>query len=491
LRAKVRGIYTTALTKLLLENGFQMVQPSQTIKARFGIPDNNEPPDIKLKDRHDLQGVVALGTPEAMNAFHKILHSELEDAITRKWNVNVDGIYKGIVIGENENTVQVKIGEDTVGLLPKHEAPSLNPSESRHTSEIVVQVERKRIGRKTPILTTQLKIVGNHAILAQKSNSGVSLKIRDINKRAELYALGKQLAPEGWGIIWREPAAHKPKTVLEDEVAKLCEKVKALNEAVFSADAPALLVEGLHFMDVEFPYNAKRKLNSLRASVSPTIEGHHFYKSCGGNVSAALEMAEKLLEKGQSKGEVEELFKAQIQPHFPEEGSKVDVEHVKLSGTVFYLGQATIEAINSQTISYSRTIKADGFYDGLGVAKEAGDEAISETKLGEWHITTSYFSKDGKWKGSYININTPVEIYPEAIRYIDLEVDICIRPNGETKIVDMEKLEKALEKGYVSKKLFEKVENAVREVTEKSFVEKLLAKFIYRNPSRLMGDFIE
>jgi len=46
LKAKVRGIYTTALTKLLLENGFEIVQPSQAIKSRFGIPDNNEPPDI-------------------------------------------------------------------------------------------------------------------------------------------------------------------------------------------------------------------------------------------------------------------------------------------------------------------------------------------------------------------------------------------------------------------------------------------------------------
>jgi len=51
LKAKVRGIYTTALTKLLLENDFQIVQPSQTIRVRFGIPDNNEPPDLKIKDR--------------------------------------------------------------------------------------------------------------------------------------------------------------------------------------------------------------------------------------------------------------------------------------------------------------------------------------------------------------------------------------------------------------------------------------------------------
>jgi Ribonuclease G/E len=471
-RVKVRGIYTTALTKLLLENGFQIVQPSQAIKARFGIPDDNEPPDIKIKDRYDLQGVVALGSAEAIEAFKTVLQSSFEDVLTRKWNVSLDGIYKGCIANADENMVYVDMGNGTVGMLPRHESPS----ESQ--GEVVVQVERKRIGRKTPVLTTQLKIVGNCAILAQKSKVGVSLKIRDLTKRAELYALGKQLSPEGWGIIWREPAAYKSKDFLEKEIMALTEKVRTLNEKSVSEKAPALLLEGSYFIDVEFPFASKRKLDTLRASATPTLKGHHFYKSCGGNVSAALEMAEKLLEKGQSYGEVEELFKRQIQHEFPDEGSKVDVEHVKLSGAVFRLGQATIETINNEEIKYCRTIRTDGFYDGLGVAKEAGDEAISEAKTGEWHITTNYFSKDGKWKGTYINLNTPVEVYPEAIRYVDLEVDVCIHPNGETKIIDMEKLEKAFENGILNKVLFEKVKNTVKLVAEKAFVENFSANFI-------------
>jgi hypothetical protein len=127
-----------------LENGFEIVQPSQAIKSRFGIPDNNEPPDIKIKDRYDLQGVVALGTNQAINAFQSILHENLEDAITRKWNISVDGIYKGCIVGENEQNFYVKIEDETIGVLPKQEAPS-----TENQSEILVQVERKRIGRKT------------------------------------------------------------------------------------------------------------------------------------------------------------------------------------------------------------------------------------------------------------------------------------------------------------------------------------------------------
>ena len=176
-------------------------------------------------------------------------------------------------------------------------------------------------------------------------------------------------------------------------------------------------------------------------------------------------MAEKLLEKGQDRNEVEESFKERVLYEFPEEGSLVDVEHVKLSGLVFRLGQATIESLDDKQIKYNRIMRSNGFYDGLGVKKEAGDKAVSETKIGEWSITTKYFSNSGEFKGTYINLNTPAEVYPKAIRYVDLEADICVHSDGTVKIVDMEKLEKALEKGFISRKLFEIVKEKVKETT--------------------------
>jgi hypothetical protein len=460
MKAKIRGIYSTAITKMLLENGFEIVQPSLTIKNRFGLSNNSALPDIKIKDRYDLQGVRVLGSFDAVNAFQSILYSEFEDVLTRKWRVDIDGIYKGKPIESDEDTVYVDIGNDVIGRLPKHESAIVEDK------PLLVQVERKRIGAKQPILTTKLKIVGNHAILAQNSRVGVSLKIHDLNKRAELYALGKALAPEDWGIIWRESSANQPRAMLENEVAKLGEKTRILNEKATRAEAPALLIEGLGFMDVEFPHFSKKSLDKLRASVAPTLDGHHFYKCCGGEVSAALEMAEKLLEKGQNRIEIEKSFREQLLFKFPEEGSLVDVEHVKPSGFVFYLGQAAIESLDDKRIEYSRIIRSDGFYDGLGVKKEAGDKAVSETKMGEWYITTKYFSNNGEWKGTYINLNTPVEIYPKTIRYVDLEVDVCILPDGTSKILDVEKLEKALEKGYISRKLFGKMKEKAKEITE-------------------------
>jgi len=458
MKAKVRGIYSTALTKLLLDNDFEIVQPSLTIRKRFGLPENPEPPDLNIKDRYDLQGVRVLGSSGAVGAFQSALHLVFEDVLTRKWQVSVDGIYKGNVVEPNKDTVCIDVGNGIVGRLPESEIVNVN---GKH---VTVQVERRRIGATQPVLTTKLKIVGNYAILAQKAKVGVSLKIKDLDKRRELYALGEKLALDGWGIIWRGSSADQPREALESEIASLFEKVKILNEKERGIETAALLIEGLTSIDVEFPSVSKRHLDELRASFAQTLDGHHFYKSCGGKISVALEMAEKLLEKGQSSSEVESSFKNQIISEFPEAGSLVDIEHVKLSGFVFHLGQAIIESLDNKMVQYSRIMRSNGIYDGLGVKKEAGDTAISETKKGEWCITTKYFSKDGEWKGTYINLNTPVEVYPKIIRYVDLEVDICIKPDGTIKVLDMEKLEKALEKGFVSQALLESVKENVKEI---------------------------
>jgi Ribonuclease G/E len=456
-KVKVRGIYSTAVTKLLLDRSFEIVQSSPTIKERFRLSENQEPPDFKINDRYDRQGVRVLGTQEAVEAFQSVLQSTLEDVVTRKWKISVDGVYKGKVIEADEQTIYIDIGVAT-GKLPRFEI--VNSKQK----QLVVQVERKGIGAKQPVLTTKLKVIGNHAILAQSSKTGVSLKIRDLNKRAELYALAKELTPNGWGIIWRGTSANQSKETLKNEVFALLEKADLLNERALRAKASTLLLEGLGFMDVEFPSISKRKLDALRASTTHTLDGHHRYKACGDKISAALEMGESLLEKGQDRSKVENLFRQSVMYEFPETGSLVGVEHVKLSGHVFYLGQATIEEFDDAHIKFSRIMRSSGFYDGLGVRKEAGDKAVSEAKIGGWSITTMYFSEDGRCKGTYVNINTPVEVYPSAIRYVDLEVDVCIQPDGTVKVLDQEKLEEALENGFINKKVFEAVRVKVKEV---------------------------
>ncbi|MDH5664460.1 MAG: hypothetical protein OEY90_08340, partial [Candidatus Bathyarchaeota archaeon] len=109
---------------------------------------------------------------------------------------------------------------------------------------------------------------------------------------------------------------------------------------VRKGEAPATLLEESRHVDVEFPALSKEKLDEIRGSVTPTLEGHHYYKACGVNISSALDMAEKLLEKSGSREEVEKLLKQTIRAKYPIVGSLIEMEHVKLHGEAFNLGKA-------------------------------------------------------------------------------------------------------------------------------------------------------
>ncbi len=63
-KVKIRGIYTTALTSILLAEGYTIVSPSQTIRQRFHITVNDGQEDVAIFDRQDHRGVHIEGTDE-------------------------------------------------------------------------------------------------------------------------------------------------------------------------------------------------------------------------------------------------------------------------------------------------------------------------------------------------------------------------------------------------------------------------------------------
>jgi Ribonuclease G/E len=467
MKARVRGVYTTALTKLLLDHGFNIVQASEITKQRFALKEEDSSPDLDVYDRRDRQGVKALGKAGPLNRFISLLQSFLEDVVVRKWSVTVDGIYKGILkeVDAATHTVLVDIGP-AVGVLQGTETSSYTTEQ-----QLLVQVERWQLGSRQPMLTAEIKIPGTNAILIPGRQVKISRKIIDWQTRTRLSQLGEDLATDSWGVLWRTSAANQPPDLLRNEVSTLVEKAEDVMQRAEQVEAPATLWEGAHFVNVEFPALAKKRLDGVRKTVAPTIDGHHHCKASGYKVSTALEMAEKLLEKGYSQADVNDLLRQTIETEFPNVDSWIKIEHVKLDGKIFHLGPALVEAFNQDKgfIRFRRVFKRSGVYDGLKTPKQPDDYAITEAKMDEWHFKTQYFSKEGEIKGTYINLNTPMELYPYAIRYIDLEVDVCIWPDGRVETLDMEKLEEALTKGFVTEKLVtivkEKAGQIIREVS--------------------------
>ncbi len=81
-RVKIRGIYSTALTGLLLDAGFSIADPSPEIRDRFRLPAaaRGDSPDVFIQDRRDLQGVTLIGEADRVCPLVRLFQQKLLDA---------------------------------------------------------------------------------------------------------------------------------------------------------------------------------------------------------------------------------------------------------------------------------------------------------------------------------------------------------------------------------------------------------------------------
>lgn len=80
-RLKIRGIYSTALTRLALEGGYGVVEPSARICERFRLDPCSGPEEILVLDKDDLQGVQIRGQPEHVCQLLTFLQERLLDPV--------------------------------------------------------------------------------------------------------------------------------------------------------------------------------------------------------------------------------------------------------------------------------------------------------------------------------------------------------------------------------------------------------------------------
>ena len=449
INARIRGVFSTALAKLLVDNGFGVTQSSNVILKRLDLEEEVKPPEAEIWDLQSKQGVFLNGSITAVKKVVSILKDIFLDVIVRYFKAETNAIYKGKVkdVDYQKMTSFVDLG-DFYGLLS---GKALEVGK-----DLLVRIIRPEKGRRGPIVSDEVSIPGKFAIIIPNDSVRISRRIRDGSLRKVLYSLGKSIKPEGWGILWRTAAAYQDITTLKEEVNNLEGKLDNLMEKAEAAKTPTKLLDGLTIVEIEFPAVSKKKLNEIRGGVSATIANHHMYKAAGLDFAVGVDLAEKLIagipnERGLITNQLSEIFKNKL----PRVGEKVTIEHVKLDGRVIYLSPGYVIECDAVRSNYllKRYFRGRGVYDGLEIPIEDGDYGLTKVSEGEWILSTTYFSANNEIKGEYYNISTPIEIYPERIRYVDLEVDLIRWPNGQVKIVDLEELKEATSAGIITQRL--------------------------------------
>jgi hypothetical protein len=246
--------------------------------------------------------------------------------------------------------------------------------------------------------------------------------------------------------------------ILEGDPERTAEVVEALRNGLFDVVSRRVTPpenKDTAIYDAEFPFLSKASLDRIRGEVVPTLEGHHRLRIIA---SEYVDLVEKEVEKYPFKmGKMEEAVKKRVLCDPLERGKNLRIEHVKPEGKVIQLqgGKITFLSDDKKEMVIRRALKG-GRYDGLGLAIDKGDYANTRVKEGDWLVKHSYYSTEGHLKGEYWNINTPVEFYPEKIRYIDLHVDVVMKGGGKPEILDRDQLEHVEEEGYIKGELARK-----------------------------------
>ncbi|ASJ02150.1 RNA-binding protein [Thermococcus profundus] len=461
---RVRGIYSTALTKLLLDRGFRISQPSQRIAERLGIEKTYDEFDVDIYDKRDHHGVILVGNQ--VEKVKAVFEEEFIDVLFRRLPYQLYGIYKGLVVKKDERYVYVDIGS-AIGTIPIDEGRHLGEGD-----EVLVQVKKHNL---LPHLSTTLTIPGDYAVLIPKPLGSqrhvkISRKIRENSERERLRILGLSIDMGEWGILWRTAAAYKDWNTLKDEIIRLSKIADRLKKAD-RYSAPEQIVEGRNIYEVEFGGGAKKKLDEIRNRAVPTVEGHHQLKAYDIEFSFAVEIAEGILSKipSQRLRINQGFWEALIDSKGPKRGWLFFLEHNKPDGQRYKLGPGEVleVSLNPLKVTIKRNLKPGKFYDGLDLPIEVGDYAITEIEAGKWWFVHRYYDRNGNLKGEYYNINTPIEIYPDRARYIDLEIDIVKWPDGKKEIIDKDKLKEHYEDGIIGEKLYRAVLKITQEVFDR------------------------
>lgn len=77
---KIRGIHSTALTKIALDGGYRVVDSSSHIREPFGLVADDTERGLVIHDKNDRHGIVLMGEPERVTQFLTFLQENLADA---------------------------------------------------------------------------------------------------------------------------------------------------------------------------------------------------------------------------------------------------------------------------------------------------------------------------------------------------------------------------------------------------------------------------
>jgi len=458
--ARVRGVYATAITRRLRAADHAVVDPSEPIRERFDdVAAGGGPATVDVRTTDDDLGVGLVGDAAAVATLCEEL-TVARDAFVHEAALPADAVYDGRVTDTLGSGTVVDCGPGE-GFLPYDAADDyLEPGDA---VRVQVRDPSPPWDDDRPFLGTARRIRRPLVELA-RDRSGVSVaasgdRATELARTTELLSTSSL---DDWGIRWRRAAIEADIEAMDDALAAAAETAASLSDLPDDVAPTRTLATPRTTTWLRFGRESRFALDADRREATPTMPGHHRIKAGGGAASTAVDFVEAVCGLD---GDDEFPFAAVAGQFGPAAGDRVGIDHGKPDGRAYDLGPADVTDVDPDgTVTVRREMRSSGTYDGLGTPRESGDVATTKLREGRWWYPTMYRSADGQSRGTYVNVCTPVEIFPDAARYVDLHVDVVKRPDGSVERVDDDELDAAVDRGDVPPSLAEKARTVAASV---------------------------
>jgi hypothetical protein len=482
MNVRVRGIYATALTELLGE-AHDVVQASPPIRERFDREVSVDVADGRVTTTDDRQGVGVVGEAGAVDELRERLQAVARDALAWPNPAPQGAVFRGVVTETLGSGALVDLGtvddRRVEGFLPYDRVDAY--VDAGDTFRLQVASPEPPWSDARPALATDLRVPGGLVELRRGTGGATD----ETARLAELLPVDP---PAGWTPRWSPAADDADLEAMGAALERAADRAETLMAAVADGDGddPGRIVAPQAGGWVWFGRECRSALDERRGRVTATMPGHHRIKAGTVAASTAVDFVEAVCPPGDtdtdgdagcsddadgdadSDGDEDSSGKAgwaegsfpfgAVADCFgPREGEDLAIAHGKPSGRTIVLGRGEVTEVTADgTVTVERAMSPDGTYDAIGVERREGDVARTTFVEGRWWYATVYVGDDGTRRGTYVNVCTPVELFPERARYVDLHVDVVKRPNGQVRRVDDDELDAAVAAGEVPEPLAER-----------------------------------
>jgi hypothetical protein len=446
MKLKVRGVYTTAVTRLLLDAGHEVVEPSDAIRERFGDVFAEGSADAEVRTSDDYLGLYIVG--EDAREIAKMLAVGNDSFV---FDAVAVGAVRDATVEEEASSGAFVRFDDGRGFLPYSKADE--HVEKGDELRVTVVEEAPPWSDGSPVVAGGER-VGNELVTLVRGTSGSRVEggsAEDATQLSRTAATVGAEPPSGWGVIYSRDALDAGMQELADAMNDAAERTEENDDG--KAAWIWLGREG------------RAAYDEARGEEVTTVPGHHRLKATSKTASAGVDIAESLVDNADPTDEIP--FNVVARRFGPEEGDQIEIVHGKPDGRFPSLGRGEVVKADTgnRELVVERRITSSGTYDALGVEREDGDIARTRFEEGARAYATVYKSAEGEKKGTYVNICTPLELFPDAVRYIDLYVDV-IKVDDETSTVDEEELAESVDEGLVPETLAEEAREVAERIEE-------------------------